>query len=65
MKTIVDKLPKEQKVLMTMLKWKIKLKKKLNLPLAGDELGMLHAYAKPVDFTNKKNIEDLIAYMRE
>jgi menaquinone-dependent protoporphyrinogen IX oxidase len=52
------------KVLMMLLKWKIKgkselLKKKLTL----DEKGMLSAYEKPVDFTKRKHIEEIIRYV--
>ena len=46
------------KALMTLLKLKIKSKKELT----ADEKGMLTAYDKPVDFTKKENIKELIAY---
>lgn len=36
---------------MTLLNWKIEWKKKRNVPLHGDEIGILHAYGKPADFT--------------
>jgi menaquinone-dependent protoporphyrinogen IX oxidase len=48
------------KILMNLLKWKLKRKQELT----ADERGMLAAYAHPVDFTRKKNIDDLIAYVR-
>lgn len=47
------------KVLMTLLKWKLKMKKELTL----DEKGMLASYDKPVDFTRKKNIDEIITYV--
>ncbi|MGE5582981.1 MAG: flavodoxin domain-containing protein [Bacillota bacterium] len=56
-----SKLKLVDKILMTLLKWKLKRKK----DLTPDEKGMLHAYEKPVDFTNQKNIKDLIAYVRQ
>ena len=45
------------KVLMTGMKWMLKRKENLT----PDERGMLSAYEKPVDFTNKKYISQLIA----
>lgn len=45
------------KILMTVLKWKIKRKKEMT----PDEIGMLAIYDKPTDYTSKKNIEALIA----
>lgn len=47
------------KVLMTLLKWKIKSKKELT----PDEKGMLAVYNKPVDYTLKKNIDEIINYV--
>lgn len=55
------KLTLVNKVLMIMLKLKIKMKKKNEL--VPDERGMLAAYDKPVDFTRKKNINELISYV--
>ncbi|MBU3114002.1 flavodoxin domain-containing protein [Clostridium lacusfryxellense] len=54
-----SKLKPFDKVLMTLLKWKIKMKKKLT----PDERGMLASYDKPVDFTRKKNIDEIITYV--
>ncbi|MHC1684669.1 MAG: flavodoxin domain-containing protein [Clostridiaceae bacterium] len=51
-------LPLFDKFLMTLLKWKIKLKKNLT----NDEKGMLAIYDKPVDFTRKKSIDEIITY---
>lgn len=47
--------------LMMLLKWKIKNKKPGEL--SADEIGMLSIYDKPVDFTDKKNIHKIIAYV--
>jgi menaquinone-dependent protoporphyrinogen IX oxidase len=52
------------KVMMTLLKWKITSKKLLRIKLIPDERGMLAAYDIPVDFTRKKNIKALIDYVR-
>lgn len=49
------------KFLMTLLKWKIKSKKQKDL--SADEIGMLTIYDKPVDFTDKKNIYQIITYV--
>lgn len=54
------KLKPVDKVLMTLLKWKLKLKKEKT----ADERGLLAAYEKPADFRSKKKIEELVAYMR-
>lgn len=48
------------KLLMNLLKLKIRSKKKLT----PDERGMLAAYDTPVDFTRKKNIAELITYVK-
>mgnify|MGYP001592146584 CR=1 FL=1 len=47
------------KALMTLLKWKIKMKKELT----PEAKGMLSMYEKPVDFTMKKNIDKIITYV--
>lgn len=49
------------KFLMTLLKWKIKSKKQEDL--SSDEIGMLSVYDKPVDYTDKKNIDKIITYV--
>jgi hypothetical protein len=41
---------------MTLFKWKIQLKR----DKTSDEKGMLAAYSKPVDFTKKENIKELL-----
>lgn len=48
------------KLLMLLLKWQLKSKDQLT----ADEKGMLNAYAQPVDFTRKKNIEEIIHYVK-
>jgi len=59
-----SKLPPFDKLLMNLLKWKINNKKRKNLELTADEKGMLAIFNKPVDYTNKKYIDDMIAYIR-
>ncbi len=54
-----SKLNPFDKVLMTLLKWKIKMKKELTT----DGKGMLAMYDKPIDFTIKKNIDKIITYV--
>jgi menaquinone-dependent protoporphyrinogen IX oxidase len=56
-----SKLTAIDKVLMTLLKLKIKMKKKSER--VPDEIGMLAAYKKPMDFTKRKNIEGVISYV--
>jgi len=46
------------KFLMNLLKWQLKRKKELTL----DDRGMLASYEKPIDFTRKKNIDELIGW---
>lgn len=57
-----SKLNFADKLLMNMLKLKIKAKKK-KTKLEPDEIGMLAAYDRPVDFTGKKSTEELLAYI--
>ena len=54
-----SKLKPFDKVLMTLLKWKMIRKKELT----PDERGMLAAYDKPADFTRKKNIDEIVSYV--
>jgi menaquinone-dependent protoporphyrinogen IX oxidase len=49
------------KILLTLLKWKIKATKENKR--SDDEKGMLAAYEHPVDFTNEQNIHELLAYI--
>lgn len=46
------------KVIMTVLKWSLQRKKNPT----PDEQGMLAAYERPVNFTSRENIKELIAY---
>ena len=55
-----NKLNFTNKILMTLLKWKIKLKRHKT----PDEKGMLAAYSKPMDFTKKEKIKELLEYVR-
>lgn len=57
-----SKLPPIYKFLMLLLKLKIKMKKESRR--VPDEKGMLAAYDKPADFARRKNIEELVAYIR-
>ena len=59
-----NKLTFTDKVLMKLLEWKIKFKKKRGQELNGDEIGMLKAYEKPADFTKRDNIKELVAYAK-
>jgi menaquinone-dependent protoporphyrinogen IX oxidase len=53
-----NKLNFTNKVLMSLMKVKLRLKRKRT----PDEIGMLAAYAKPMDFAKKENIKPLINY---
>lgn len=54
------KLPLFDKILMKLLQWKLNRKKELT----PDERGMLNAYKKPVDFTCKENIKEIVSYVQ-
>lgn len=56
-----SKLSPFDKLLMTLLKWKLKMKRKNEL--TPDEKGILASYGKPADFTRKKNIDKIINYV--
>lgn len=58
-----NKLPPFDKFLMTLLKCRINIKKKLKKELIPDEIGMLAFFDKPVDFTKKKNIDEIVSYI--
>ena len=58
-----SKLKPFYKVLMTLLKWKIEWKTKSKKEITTDERGILASYDKPVDFTRKKNIDEIITYV--
>ncbi len=55
-----NKLNFTNKILMTLFKWRIQLKR----DKTSDEKGMLAAYSKPMDFTKKENIKGLLEYVR-
>ncbi len=57
------KLPLGDKLLMSLLKMKIKRKKKQGKALSRDEKGMLVAYDRPVDFTKKEYIDSIAEYV--
>ncbi len=48
------------KVLMNLMKWRLKRKKRLT----PDERGMLAAYDQPADFTDRRNITELVTYAK-
>ena len=50
------------KVIMTFLKWKLKMKREQEL--TPDERGMLTSYSRSVDFTRRENIKEIIAYVK-
>ncbi|SDY53497.1 Protoporphyrinogen IX oxidase, menaquinone-dependent (flavodoxin domain) [Proteiniborus ethanoligenes] len=58
-----NKLSSFDKVLMTLLKWNIKNKKKKKKELTSDEIGMLEVLDKPADFTRKSNIDEIVNYV--
>ncbi|GAI78073.1 unnamed protein product, partial [marine sediment metagenome] len=55
-----NKLNLINKILMILFKWKIKSKR----DKTPDEKGVLAAYSKPMDFTKKENIKELLEYVR-
>lgn len=55
-----SKLTVWDKILMTLLKLKLKTRRNPS----ADERGMLAVYARPADFTSKKNIADLVDYLK-
>jgi len=55
-----NKLDLPNKILMTLMNWKIKLTRHKT----PDAKGMLAAFAKPMDFTRKENIIELLEYAR-
>lgn len=52
-----NKLTPFYKAVMSLMKWSLKRKKNPN----EEDLGMLDAFDHPVDFTDKKNIKEIIA----
>lgn len=55
-----SKLDLKNKVLMTLLKWKIMSSKKKT----AEEEGMLAAYSKPFDEVKRQNLKELLAYAK-
>jgi hypothetical protein len=55
-----NKLDLMNKTLMTLLKWKIRMKR----DRTPDEKGMLAAYSLPMDFTKREYINPLLEYAR-
>ncbi|MGE5606285.1 MAG: flavodoxin domain-containing protein [Bacteroidota bacterium] len=55
-----NKLTPFLKAVMSLMKWSLKRKKNPN----EDERGMLSAFDRPVDFTDEKNIKELISYVK-
>lgn len=55
-----NKLGKLDKILMTLMKWKISLKRKKT----ANENGMLAAYEKPLDFTDKNHLKEIIRFLK-
>lgn len=58
-----SRLSSVDKILMRMMKWHIKRKKPEER--TPDERGMLAAYDTPVDFTNEREIQPIIDYIRD
>lgn len=55
-----NKLDPVNKAIMTLMKWKIKSKKKWD----PDEKGMMEAFSNPVDFTDKESLKKLLEFVR-
>jgi menaquinone-dependent protoporphyrinogen IX oxidase len=53
------------KALMLLMKSKLLLRKYVTKNMQPDEKGLLSAYDKPVDFTKRKNIKELVDYIRD
>lgn len=56
----MNKLKFIDKLIMTLFKWVIQRKKELT----PDEKGMLEAYKKPVDYTRKENVQEIVSYIK-
>lgn len=59
-----SKLGFKDKVLMSIMKWKLNSKKKKGEEMTAEEKGMLAAYDEPVDFTEKENIKEILEYFK-
>jgi menaquinone-dependent protoporphyrinogen IX oxidase len=60
-----SKLGFKDKVLMSIMKWKLNSKKKKGEKMTAEEKGMLDSFDNPVDFTDKENIEEIVSYFLE
>lgn len=58
---IYNNISMDSQDLMTLLKIKIKMKKELT----SDEKGVLACYDRLVDFTGRKNIDEIINYVKK
>ncbi len=56
-----EKLPWHLKMAMRLMAWNLRRKKELN----EDEAGVLAMMDIPVNFTDRRNIEELVRYLRE
>ena len=59
-----SKLGFKDKVLMSIMKWKLNSKKNKGEELTEEEKGMLASYEEPVDFTDKDNIKEIVEYFK-
>jgi len=57
-----SKLDLPNKILMTLMRVKLSLKKKQTR--TPDEIGLLAAFSKPIDYTKKENIAGILSYAR-
>jgi len=60
-----NKLNIKDKILMSLLRLKLKMKKRHGQELSDDEKGMLAVYETAVDFTKRKAIEPIVESVRE
>lgn len=56
-----NKLDIPNKIIMTIFKWVISLKKEKT----PDEIGMIDSYKNPVDFTKQENIKEMVSYIKK
>jgi len=56
-----NKLDFVNKILMTLMKWKIKFKKKWD----PNDKGMMEAFSNPIDFTDKDNQKELLNFISQ
>ncbi|TDO94764.1 menaquinone-dependent protoporphyrinogen IX oxidase [Halanaerobium saccharolyticum] len=60
-----SKLGFKDKVLMSIMKWKLNSKKKKGEEMTEEEKGMLASFDNPVDFTDKENIKKIVSYFKK